>query len=223
MSLARRLPSGWPGALAAALGALLAAPFALYAVALAVDALGGPSEPSRFFAPDRPIATAAVYAHMATGGVLTLLVFLQVPRALRSQFPAFHRWTGRLAVSLALLTALAGLAYIVWRGTIGGPWMSAGFALYGLLLGAAAGCAWSAARARDFERHRAWALRLAVLALGSWVYRVAYGLWYLATDGLWSNEAFTGAFDITMFFAFYLVPLAFLELWQARHRARLRP
>ncbi|MEO0910923.1 MAG: DUF2306 domain-containing protein, partial [Pseudomonadota bacterium] len=68
------------------------------------------------------------------------------------------------------------------------------------------------ARHRD-PGHREWALRLVVLALGSWLYRVHYGIWYLLTDGMYSEPDFSGAFDIIQTFAFYLPYLLLLEIW----------
>ena len=55
--------------------------------------------------------------------------------------------------------------------------------------------------------------RLFVLVLGSWLYRVHYGLWYLATDGLASTPEFTGTFDRVQNVAFYLPYLVLLEIW----------
>ena len=118
-----------------------------------------------------------------------------------------------LLVAGALLTGAAGCAFILTRGTIGGRWMDAGFLLYGALMMLAAVQAWRFARAGRFVPHRAWALRLFVLVLGSWLYRVHYGLWYLATDGLASNPEFTGTFDSVQNFAFYLPYLVLLEIW----------
>jgi hypothetical protein len=75
-------------------------------------------------------------------------------------------------------------------------------------------------RAGRMAAHRDWALRLFVLAIGSFLYRLHYGLWYLATDGVWTAEDFSGAFDRVQIFAFYLPYLALVELW-LRHRRRI--
>jgi hypothetical protein len=94
--------------------------------------------------------------------------------------------------------------------------MDIGFALYGLLLLLAALQTIRHARARRFALHQTWALRLFWLALASWLYRVHYGLWYLATDGLWSNPQFTGGFDLVQNFAFYLPYLLGVEVYLKR-------
>ena len=90
--------------------------------------------------------------------------------------------------------------------------MSLGFGLYGVLLGSAAVQTVRLARLKD-PRHQQWALRLVVLALGSWIYRVHYALWYALTGGAYVEPGFTGAFDIVQTVAFYLPYLLVLELW----------
>jgi len=158
---------------------------------------------------------------MVAGGLLTVLVLLQLIGAVRRRWPRVHHVSGYLLAALALLTATGGLAYIAAKGTIGGWPMSAGFALYGALMGLAALQTLRFARARD-PRHRDWALRLVILALGSWIYRVHYGIWYALTAGAASNDAFTGAFDRVQVVAFYLPYLALLEL-RLRRWGRARP
>jgi hypothetical protein len=167
-------------------------------------------------------ADLAIALHMVAGAAITALAPLQVVAPLRRRLPGLHRAAGRLVTAGAAITAAAGLVFILLNGTVGGPVMDAGFALYGVLLGLAAAQAYRHARARDFARHREWALRLFVLAIASWLYRVHYGLWYLATGGLGSDLSdFSGAFDRVQVFAFYLPYLGALELWFVRER-RLR-
>ena len=78
------------------------------------------------------------------------------------------------------------------------------------------------ARARNFQRHREWALRLFVLALGSWLFRVHYGLWFALTDGLGSTPDLTGPFDRIQVFAFFLPYLVWLE-WYLRRKQPTEP
>ena len=198
---------------------LLVAPFALYAFgfgwrSLVLD-LGVESD---LFAGRAPLAEAGLSLHMLAGAAITLAVPLQVLPAIRGRAPAVHRWAGRAIVAASLVTAAGGLAFIALRGTIGGPVMDLGFALYGALLGAAAALAARHARRGAIDRHRAWALRLAVLILGSWLFRVHYGVWHALTGGIGSNEALTGPFDRVQVFAFYLPYLALLELHLRRAR-----
>lgn len=207
---------------------LLVSPFALYAAGFGQGGLRGTLDaPHYLFSASIP-ANASIFSHMLLGAAVTLLVPLQLIRPLRQRLPALHRLTGRVIVAGAGITAIGGLAYIALRGTIGGAPMNAGFTLYGALMLLAAWQTFRHAYARRIGQHHAWALRLFWLVLGSWLYRVHYGLWYLATVGLWSTPEFTGAFDLVQNFAFYIPYLIGVEIYLRRRfsspqaRANLR-
>jgi hypothetical protein len=68
------------------------------------------------------------------------------------------------------------------------------------------------ARQKQFEQHRAWALRLFALALGSWLYRIDYGFWMLLADGYAHTETFKGSFDQVMSFFFFIPNLIVAEI-----------
>lgn len=162
---------------------------------------------------------AAMLLHIIAGTVLLVLVPLQLLKGLRQKYIGFHRLLGRVLVTLALITGLAGMTYIPLRGTIGGPVMSAAFFLYGLCLFTAALMVARMALARDRAGHWAWGLRLFWLALGSWLYRVHYTLWYLLTGGLGSEPDFSGPFDLVQNFAFFVPYLIGVQVWVMRKRA----
>lgn len=195
---------------------LLVSPFVVYAAGFGQDGLRGTLDAPHYLFSGNAPANAGIFSHMLLGAAITLLVPLQLIRPLRQRLPALHRWTGRLVTLAAGITALGGLVYIGLRGTIGGAVMDAGFTLYGALMLLAAWQTYRHARARRITQHNAWALRLFWLVLGSWLYRVHYGLWYLATDGLWSTPAFTGAFDLVQNFAFYMPYLIGVEIYLQR-------
>ena len=204
-------------------GLMLAAVLALMALvwpfvrhALELGALGltdGAATQSRLFTPGAQVPNVAIFAHMAAGAVLTLMIAVQLLDGLRQRWMRLHRINGYLMFTCAMLTGAGGLAYIAFQGTIGGPWMNTGFALYGGLMIGVAIQTVRRAQQRRVSSHRRWALRLFVLAMGSWLYRVHYGIWYALTGGVASNEAFTGTFDLVQNFAFYLPYLLMLELW----------
>lgn len=208
---------GWAGLAALMVPALA---FALYAASRGLSVRApGEMATSRFV-----LGTAgdyAIYGHMVAGGLLTALAPLQAVGAVRRRWPAVHRGAGRVLVALALATGAGGLAHIAMRGTVGGPWMSASFALYGALLIWAALGTWRAARARS-AAHPLWAARLIVLALGSLVYRMLYwGNAILAGGaGVAPDGSFTGAFDRFALLAFFLPGLLAVELWSRRLRRR---
>ena len=197
--------------------------FALPSVTRGFAALGGDHEAMGRFAGTR-LSDLGLFSHMIAGGIISLLAFVQWAGPLRRRWPVAHRMSGRLLVPLAFLTALGGLTYIALRGTIGGPLMSAGFALYGLLMAGAAVQTLRFAMAGAVTRHQRWGTRLIILCLGSWLYRVHYGLWYGGTCaisdtlcGIGSQEDFQGLFDQVQVFAFYLPYLLIAELIMRRN------
>ncbi len=201
--------------------ALFALPFVLHSVDLAARGMAGTlEEPSHLFPRAGGASSAAIALHMVTGAAITLLAPLQLVGPLRRRWPALHRWSGRVLALAAGAAALAGLVYIVARGTVGGPMMDLAFATYGGLMLLAAVQTARHARARRFGLHRDWALRLFVLAIGSWIYRVHYGLWFIATGGIATNEQFTGLFDRVQLWAFFLPYLVLVELYLRARRRR---
>jgi hypothetical protein len=164
------------------------------------------------YAPHNSMGTFGLGMHFAAGGIILALGCIQLIGAIRARFPGLHRWAGRVYVAASLFTGIGGLAFIAARGTIGGPVMSAGFSLYGILTVLCAVQTFRHARARRLALHRAWALRLFALAIGSWLYRMDYGFWLLLTNGAGHTESFSGPFDRFMAFFFYLPNLLMVEI-----------
>ncbi len=138
-----------------------------------------------------------------------------------------HRWIGWTYVTCALLAGAGGLGFILSKGTVGGVPMTTGFSLYGVLMLVAAVQTARYARGRrrpgGLERHRAWAIRLFALAIGSWLYRIEYGFWFLVAGGAGHTPEFGGWFDAIMDFFFYLPNLAVAELFLRARGQRSRP
>ena len=171
------------------------------------------------------LGTVAIGAHMAAGALLLTLGPLQLVEPARRRNPALHRNLGRLYVGCAALAGAGGLAFILARRTVGGLPMDLGFAGYGVLLILASSQAFRHARAGRLAAHRAWAIRLFALTIGSWLYRMEYGLWFAAAGRLGHTPTFDGWFDRLMVVAFYLPNLLIAELiirrWRSGLTARL--
>ena len=209
-TIRRRVPEWLPLMLVL----LLATPFIGRAIGFGLSGLGSDlSGKTHLYAADGVVSNPAMFGHMVTGAIITFLAPLQLLAPLRRRFPAIHRWSGRALCALAVVTAVAGLVYMAFRPTIGGPLMSLAFAGYGVCVLVAAFQTVRFARAREFERHRRWALRMFFLAIGSWLYRVQYQIWFLATGGLWMEPDFSGPFDLFQLFAFYVPYLVGLEFY----------
>jgi hypothetical protein len=179
------------------------------------------------FSPRAPAATAGIAMHFVAGGIILLLGPIQLIGRVRAAAPAAHRWIGRTYVAAAFLAGLGGLAFILVNGTIGGPAMALGFGLYGALMVVASVQTYRHARARPqhgrLALHRAWAIRLFALAIGSWLYRMDYGFWFLVADGAGHTSAYRGWFDYLMDVFFYLPNLAVAEAFIRARGATNRP
>ncbi|MEM7127714.1 MAG: DUF2306 domain-containing protein [Chloroflexota bacterium] len=168
---------------------------------------------SELYAEDDPLATGGMGIHFIGGTVLLFFGTIQFIERLRLRYPVIHRWLGRIYIASSLATAIGGLLYIFTHGTVGGTVMDVGFALYGLVMMVAAVETIRHARARRYERHRIWALRLYLLVIASWLYRMEYGFWYLFTGGAGSTPNLIGPFDQVMAFFFYIPNLLLLEFF----------
>lgn len=214
----------WSGAGLVAASWISAAAFGLYIVAFYLGAFpAGHLEQwndnlSGLYDRTNVAALLAMTAHLATGAIILLLGPVQLIAGIRRKWPAVHRWIGRLYVFTAGVAGLGGLGFIVSKGTIGGAAMNVGFGLYGVLMVVAAFETYRHARARRFEQHRAWAIRLFALAIGSWLYRMDYGFWLTAAHRIGHREDFHGPFDVIMAFFFYIPNLAIAELFLRARR-----
>lgn len=161
---------------------------------------------------DRPVATIGIGLHFAAGGIILILGSIELIKAVRTRYPTLHRWIGRLYIIACLFTAVGGLTFIALNGTVGGTVMDIGFGLYGILMLLAAVETFRHAKAGRMETHNAWAWRLYALAIGSWLYRMDYGFWFLLADGAGHTSDFHGWFDQIMAFFFYIPNLIIVEL-----------
>ena len=168
--------------------------------------------------PNTRNATIGIGVHFAAGGIILVLGCIQLINSIRVKFPALHRWLGRIYILASLAAGIGGLTFIFIKGTIGGIIMDIGFALYGILMILAAVETFRHAYGKRFEKHRAWALRLFALAIGSWLYRMDYGFWFLFTNELGHTASFSGPFDYFMDFFFYLPNLLVAEIFIGKHK-----
>lgn len=209
----------WTGASLAAVAWASGALFALYILAFYGGALfdgatgqGIPSEQApRIWDPAELRASVGIGLHLLAGIVLLALGPIQLVAPLRSRWPSLHRWSGRVYASAAIVAGAGGLVFILAKGTIGGTPMDIAFAIYGLALIVAAGSAVRHARARRFDAHRAWAIRLFALVVGSWLYRIEYTAWRVFAGGLGHTAAFDGPFDTAMLYFFFVPNLLLAE------------
>ena len=162
-----------------------------------------------------PAASAGIGLHFFAGAVLLLLGPVQLISEIRRHAPAVHRWVGRVYAFAAFAAGVGGLAFIALKGTVGGMMMNVAFAAYGALMVLAAVQTVRHGMARRIDVHRAWAIRLFALAIGSWLYRMGYGLFFaiMGAEDPGHTAAFDGWFDYVMDWAFFVPPLIVAELF----------
>ncbi len=165
-------------------------------------------------------ASLGIGFHFMAGAILLVLGPVQFVGAIRNSAPALHRWIGRVYTIAALIAGLGGLTFIAVQGTVGGTPMNIGFGLYGALMVLASVQTMRKAMKRDLVAHRAWAIRLFALAIGSWLYRMDYGFWTPLTGGAGHTKTFDGPFDVVMSFFFFLPNLAVAEVFIRKPRLR---
>src|SRR5579864_865456 len=164
----------------------------------------------------------AVDIHLLSAAIVMLAGAIQLVPQVRSRFPVFHRWNGRIYLLTAASVCVAGL-YMTWiRGSVGDLAQHLGSTVNALLIWICAGLSLRYALARDFTTHRRWALRLFLVVSASWFIRIMLFLWFMiwrAPVGL-DPTNFTGPLPTSLSYAQYLIPLVVLEIY---FRAQDRP
>lgn len=151
--------------------------------------------------------------HVMMAAVMTLGGLIQIVPAIRTRWPALHRWNGRLFMVAALSLAFGGL-WLTWgRGSYLNVIGAVGITLNASLIISFAALAWRDAVNGRYVSHRRWALRLFVVANAVWFMRIGYMLWGIGTGGVGIGAKLDGPFDIFLAFANSLIPLAMMEIY----------
>jgi uncharacterized membrane protein len=156
----------------------------------------------------------AVAMHLVSAVVVMLAGAVQLVPGVRARFPSFHRWNGRIYMGTAVTLSLAGL-YMHWvRGSVGDLISHLVSSLNAVLIWVCGGLALRYALARDFRRHRRWALRFFLVVSASWFFRLMFFLWLLLFGPVgFDPSTFRGPLLTFMSFAQLIVPLAMLEVY----------
>jgi hypothetical protein len=161
------------------------------------------------------MGNAALAGHILFATVISIAGALQLIPGIRNRFPAFHRWNGRLFVLAAFTQAISGIYLTLSGRRLVGDVTQHVVSIFGaVLIMFCAGMALRYAMARDFTTHRRWALRLFLVASGSWFFRLGFFL-TLALFGPigFDQTTFSGPLLTFWTFAQYLLPLGVLELY----------
>lgn len=167
------------------------------------------------------VGNLVLASHLLFAFLIMLSGALQCLPWLRRAWPAFHRWNGRVYMILAYAAAAGGLWMLLLGRGAGDLSQQIAIAFNALLIFVCATQAWRLARARRFDRHQRWALRLLLATAGVWFFRILLMLWIMLNQGPrgFDPETFSGPALTTIAFAQTLLPLALFELYAfARER-----
>lgn len=165
------------------------------------------------------IANIGIGVHFIMGAVLVLAWPILLSARIRARQPAVHSWAGRIYVAAGLLAGLGGMSFILTHGAYSRA-ASIAFGTWGTLMMLSAAMAYAHARARRIDRHRAWAIRLFALVLGSWVFDLEVRAWTDLSGGLGIGAGDTsGPFDYAILYLFFVPNLLVAELF-IRHKHR---
>jgi Predicted membrane protein (DUF2306) len=167
------------------------------------------------------IANVGFGLHLQMGIFLVLAWPLLFSARLRNRYRTVHRWVGRVYVTAALLAAGGGMSYIFAHGAYI-PAASVAFALWGAVMMVCAVMTYLNARAKRFDKHRAWTIRLFAMVLGSWIFDLENTAWADLTHGLGMSEGLpSGPFDHIVLYLFFVPNLLVAEFFIRYQHQRL--
>lgn len=167
------------------------------------------------------IANAGIGLHYFMGAVLVLAWPILFSSRIRTRHRSVHRWTGRVYVSAGFLAGAGGLSFILAHRT--GSWDHTAFALWGGVMMLSAVMAYVHARAKRFDLHRAWAIRLFAMVLGSWIFDLEFRAWEDLAGGAGIGDGRTrGWFDYVIAYFFFLPNLLVAEFFIRNKHKRMQ-
>ncbi len=167
---------------------------------------------ARMQAPADWIASIGIGMHYFMGAVLVLAWPILFSSKIRARHRAVHRWTGRVYVSAGLLAGVGGWSFILAHHDGGAPHIA--FAIWGSLMMLSAAMAYVHARAKRFDLHRAWAIRLFAMVLGAWIFDLEYRAWEDLAGGAGIGQGKEpGPFDYAINYLFFVPNLLVAEFF----------
>ncbi|KAF1712178.1 hypothetical protein CSC70_01195 [Pseudoxanthomonas kalamensis DSM 18571] len=200
--------------------------FGVYIVLRASGATSSNFEQWRNLVQGLPMPTAAdwianlgIGMHFVMGTILVLAWPILFSSRMRNRHRAVHRWTGRIYVTAGFLAGVGGMSFILAHGAYIRA-ASVAFGIWGAAMMACAVMAYVHARAKRFDLHRAWAIRLFAMVLGSWLFDIEIRAWKDLTGGMWIGEgSVVGPFDYAILYLFFVPNLLVAEFFiRNKHR-----
>jgi hypothetical protein len=169
------------------------------------------------------IANIGIGMHYLMGAVLVLAWPILFSSRIRVRHRTAHRWTGRVYVTAGFLAGIGGLSFILAHHNGGAEHIA--FAIWGTVMILSSVMAYVHARAKRFDLHRAWAIRLFAMVLGSWVFDLEYRAWEDLTGGIGIGEAeVLGPADYALLYLFFIPNLLVAEYFiRNKHKRVVLP
>jgi hypothetical protein len=159
------------------------------------------------------IAILGIGLHFLMGTVLVLAWPILLSARIRTRHRKVHRWTGRVYVAAGFLASAGGLSYILAHGTTSHATAIA-FSAWGAVMMLSSVMSYVHARARRFDRHRAWAIRLFAMVLGSWLFDIEIQAWTDWAGGIGMHaDGASGPFDLALLVLFFVPNLLVAEFF----------
>lgn len=165
------------------------------------------------------IGNLGIGLHFAMGAILVLAWPILFSARIRARHRSVHRWTGRVYVTAGLLAGAGGMSFILTHGAYTRA-ASIAFATWGAVMMLSAAMAYVHARARRFDLHRAWAIRLFAMVLGAWVFDLEIRAWKDLAGGIgFGHDGQSGPFDYAILYLFFVPNLLVAEFFiRNKHR-----
>lgn len=167
------------------------------------------------------VANIGIGMHFAMGAILVLAWPILFSARIRARHRAVHRWTGRVYVAAGFLAGIGGISFILAHGAYNRS-ASIAFGIWGAVMMLSAAMAYVHARAKRFDLHRAWVIRLFAMVLGSWLFDIEYRAWKDLTGGIGVSETEApGLFDYALLYLFFVPNLLVAEFFIRNKHKRI--
>ncbi len=164
--------------------------------------------------------------HMVFGAMMNFIAPYQVYLGLTHKKKTWHKYIGMSTIAIAFFGAMVGSLYFSlyydiniqnasvapYRGIP--PFVFQPGTIYGVVMFYVIYKVVQSLVLRDFKTHKEWAIRLFILAIGSWLNRVEVGLW--ATAGLAiGSDALPEPIVMRTIngWGFYIIPMVIYEVY----------
>ena len=159
------------------------------------------------------VGNTTFVAHALAAGIIAFGGLLQFVPQIRSRFPAFHRWNGRIFLLTVTGLSLSGF-YLVWvRGSAPNQLNGISTTINGVLILTFAAFALRTAMARNIAVNRRWALRLYLVSNAQWFLRIGLFGYFILNMAAGRKPGMGDPFLIFWTFGCYLAPLAAAEVY----------